>query len=133
MQSVSSFYAAMKGDAGKHQADALMANFSTVILHVSDPVTARWASEKLGKRKEIIYGGSSSPAADSTPYDLVFGNTQSSATFTEQYQEVLQTREFLTGRTGGPANNYLADAIVIRSGEPFSDGKSYKRVVFSQR
>jgi hypothetical protein len=75
-QSVSSFYAAMKGEAGKHQANALLANFSTVILHASDPVTAQWASEKLGKRKEILYGGSSSPASDSTPYDLVFGNTQ---------------------------------------------------------
>jgi hypothetical protein len=132
-QSVSSFYAAMKGEAGKHQADALLANFSHTIIHACDPVTARWASDKLGKRKEIIYGGSSSPAADSTPYDLVFGNTQCSATFNEQYQEVLQTHEFMTGRTGGPANNYLTTAIVIRNGELFSDGKAYKRVIFSQR
>ena len=40
-QSVSSFYSAMKGDAGKHQADALLANFSTVIAHSCDPVSAK--------------------------------------------------------------------------------------------
>src|SRR5262249_59261528 len=47
-QSISSFYAAMKGDAGRHQADALLANFSHVIVHASDPMTAKWCTAKLG-------------------------------------------------------------------------------------
>jgi len=133
-QSVSSFYAAMKGEAGRHQADALLANFSHVIVHASDPVTAKWASSKLGRRKEILYSGSSSPGQDCTPYDQLFGNNHTSASFSEQMQPVLEDNAFMCElRTGGPDNGWLADAIVIKSGEPFSDGKSYKRATFSQR
>ena len=48
-QSVSSFYAGMKGEAGKHQADALLANFSHVIVHASDPVTAKWRPRRQAR------------------------------------------------------------------------------------
>ena len=57
----------MKGEKGRHQADALLANFSHVIVHASDPVTAKWASSKLGRRKEILYSGSSSPGRIARP------------------------------------------------------------------
>ena len=130
-QSVSSFYAAMKGEAGKHQADALLANFSHVIVHASDPVTARWASDKLGKRREFLFGGSSQDGAD--VWDELMGKSRRSSSFSEQYQDVLQTNEFMVGRTGGPANGYLTDAIVLKSGESFSDGRNYQRVTFSQK
>jgi hypothetical protein len=132
-QSVSSFYAAMKGDAGRHQSDSLLANFSHVVVHASDPVTAKWASAKLGRRKEILYSGGSSPSAESTAWDGIFGNNQASASFSEHYETVLQDQAFMVGRTGGPANNYLADAVVIKSGETFADGNSYQRITFSQR
>ena len=105
-QSVSSFYAALHGDAGKHQADALLANFSHVIVHASDPVTAKWASSKLGRKKEILSGGSSSPSADSTPFDMLYGNNHTSASFSEHYEQVLQDQEFMIGRTGGPDNDF---------------------------
>src|SRR5262249_30088390 len=111
-QSVSSFYAAMKGEAGKHVADALLANFSHVIIHASDPVTAKWASAKLGRRKEILYSGSNSMPPDSTAWDYVFGVSNFSGSFSEHYEAVLQDQEFMIGRTGGPDNGFLADAIV---------------------
>ena len=131
-QSVSSFYAAMKGEAGKHQADALLANFSHTIVHACDPVTAKWASAKLGRRKEILYGGSS-PAREFSPWDEMFGRSMTSGSFSEHYEQALQDQEFMVGRTGGPANNFTADAIVVKSGEPFADGKNYKRRQFKQR
>jgi len=132
-QSVSSFYAAMKGDAGKHQADALLANFSHVIVHASDPVTAKWASSKLGKKKEILYGGSSSPPGDGTVWDDLYGNSRFNGSFSEHYEQVLQDDAFMVGRTGGPANGYLADAVVLKSGEPFASGKNYLKTTFDQR
>ena len=133
-QSVSSFYAAMKGEAGRHQADALLANFSHVVVHASDPVTAKWASSKLGRRKETLYGGSSSPGQDCTPYDQLFGNNHTSASFSEHYEQVLQDQEFMVGRTGGPDNGYVCDAVVLKSGEPFRvNGMNYMRRPFSQR
>jgi hypothetical protein len=133
LQSVASIYAAMPGEGGRHFADALLANFSHVILHASDPVTAKWASAKLGRRKELLYGGNTSPQHDESIYDQMFGHSHASASFSEHYEQVLQDQEFMVGRTGGPDNNYLADAILIRSGEPFSSGQNHMQVVFSQR
>lgn len=132
-QSVSSFYAAMKGEAGKHQADALIANFATVIAHACDPVSAQWLVSKLGRRKEILYSGSSAPPPDATVWDQLFGHSHASCSFSEHYEQVLQDQEFMVGRTGGPANGFLADAIIVKSGEPFSDGRNYLYAVFSQR
>lgn len=132
-QSVSSFYAAMKGEAGRHQADALLANFSHVIVHACDPVTAKWGTAKLGRRKEVLYSGGFNQRADAGLWDQMFGNNQFHGNFSEHYEQVLQDQEFMIGRTGGPKNTFLTDAIVVKSGEPFADGRSYKRVVFSQR
>jgi len=132
-QSISSFYSAMKGDAGKHQADALLANFSHWIVHASDPVTAKACTAKLGRRKEILYSGGSSPGPENTVWDNLFGDAHVSSSFSEHYEQALQDQEFMVGRTGGPDNSFLADALVLRSGEPFSDGNNYQRVVFSQK
>jgi hypothetical protein len=132
-QSVSSFYAAMKGENGRHQADALLANFATVIAHACDPVSAKWLGSKLGRRKEILYSGNISPRHDCTIWDQMFGQHHVSSGFSEHYEQALQDQEFMVGRTGGPDNRYLCDAVVLRSGELFSNGQSYQRVVFSQR
>jgi hypothetical protein len=132
-QSVSSIYAAMKGEAGRHQADALLANFSHVIVHASDPTTAHWASSKLGKRKEILYSGSSSPDRNSSAWDQLYGKHQVSSSFSEHYEQVIQDDAFMVGRTGGPVNEFMCDAVVIRSGEPFSSGRNYLRRAFSQK
>ena len=131
-QSVSSFYANMKGEAGKHQSDALLANFSHVIVHASDPVTAKWASSKLGRRKEMLFGGSSQPK-EFNPFDEIFGSPRTSGSFSEHYEQVLQDQEFMVGRTGGPDNNFIADAIILKSGEPFANGKNYLKRPFKQR
>lgn len=133
LQSVASIYAAMPGEEGKHFADALLANFSHTIIHASDPVTAKWASAKLGRRMEVHYGGSSSPRQDAMIWDLMFGQQSVSSSFNMTYEQVLQDQEFMIGRTGGPLNDFLTDAILIRSGESFADGNNYKRLVFSQR
>jgi hypothetical protein len=133
-QSVSSFYAAMKGEGGKHQADGLLANFATVIAHSCDPVSAKWLASKLGRRKEILCSGGFQRGPEYSVYDELMGHGVGfSSNFSEHYEQVLQDQEFMIGRTGGPANGYVADAIVIKSGEPFSDGRSYQRVTFSQK
>ncbi len=132
-QSVSSFYSALKGDAGRHQADALLANFSHVIVHACDPVTAQWAAAKLGRQREILYGGGVSPQPDRTVWEDIFGQPHVNGSFSEHYEPLLQDQAFMVGRTGGPANGFIADAILLRSGEPFSDGLNFKRAVFSQR
>ena len=40
----------------------------------------------------------------------------------------------MVGRTGGPDNGYVCDAVVLKSGEPFRvNGMNYMRRQFSQR
>ena len=40
---------------------------------------------------------------------------------------------FLNGlRTGGPHNGLLVDCVVVRSGEPFADGRNHLFATFSQ-
>ena len=132
-QSVSSFYAAMKGEAGRHQADAMMANFSTVIAHVCDPASAKWLASKLGRKKKILCSGNNSPRHDCLIWDQMYGASHVSSGFSEHLEPVLEDSEFMVGRTGGPQSRYLADAIVIRSGQTFANGESHLRVVFSQK
>jgi hypothetical protein len=132
-QSLHSFHATLKGDDGKHQAQALLANFGHRVFHaLGDIETAEWASGLIGKRLETFMGGSMQPSKGI--YDDLLGNSQYSGTFNSQYAPILQTTEFLSGlRTGGRKAGYLCDGIVIRSGEPFSNGENWLRMAFRQR
>ena len=134
LQSVASIYAAMPGEHGHHFADALLANFSHTIIHASDPVTAKWAAAKLGRKKQILCSGGFSPAQGQGVWDELWGNVHFHGSFSEHYEDVLQMQDFQHGfRTGGPQNGYIADAVVIKSGEPFASGHNHMFVAFSQK
>jgi hypothetical protein len=130
-QGLPGFYAAMKGESGKHEVDSLLGNFGHWILHTSDPITAEAASKKLGKQRESFFGGSSAPAAD--VFDELFGPSRMTGSFNEHYEPVLQERVLLGDlRNGGPRNKNLCDAVVIRSGRPFASGSNWLLTSFSQ-
>jgi hypothetical protein len=132
-QSISSFYAAMKGEAGRHQADALLSNFSHAIIHSCDSITAKWAVAKLGKELKMFYGGNSSPGHNNTMYDQLYGNTHSSSSFNTHMDQVLDDSAFMVGRTGGPENGYMADAVIVKSGPPFQgSARNYLHASFKQ-
>lgn len=133
-QSLESFPSSMRGDGGKRETMALLSNFATKISHALGSVeTAQWLSDALGHRLETHIGGSSQPAE--TVFDSLRGHGQSSCTFDNRYEPVLQPAVFLTGlsRTGGPKNRYRCDAIVLRTGRPFSNGENWIHVTFKQR
>jgi type IV secretory pathway TraG/TraD family ATPase VirD4 len=132
-QSVSSFYGAMRGEAGHHQADALLANFSHTIIHACDPTTAKWAASKLGREQKTFFGGSSSQGSDLSIYDRMYGDNHVSSSFSTHMETVLDDSAFMVARTGGPENGYVADAVVLKSGEPFANGANWLRVAFSQK
>jgi hypothetical protein len=130
-QSMSGYYSAMR-QAGKHQAEALLANFGHVIFHACDPVTAEWAVSKLGKTLTTFIGGSFAPQAD--VYDELFGQPKFSGSFSESYSEILQPHVFMNDmRTGGPGCDYCVDSFVVRSGIPFANGQSWKPVTWRQQ
>ena len=132
-QSLHSYYGALKGDAGRNQADALLTNFSTRIMHaIGDAKTAEWASEMLGRELESFVSTSNSPSEQ--PFDDIFGPGKATTSVSFQYQPAVQSKVFMHGlRTGGLANNLICDAVVIRSAEPFSTGRSWMMVSFSQK
>jgi hypothetical protein len=133
-QSMQSFHAALSGERGKSQAELLLGCFSTKILHaIGDPGTAEWASNLLGKEVTIRHGSSISGDEHSTGSEIM-GKAGMSFSTSEHVEPVLEPREFMHGlRTGGKNNGYIADAIILRTGERFSTGNSYLRCEFSQR
>jgi hypothetical protein len=132
-QSLPSYYAALKGESGKNQTEALQANFHTKIFHaLGDYPTAEWASNLIGRRRTTFIGGSMAPAE--SVYDELFGRSRFTGSFSEQMSPTLEPKEFMNGlRMGGAANGFMADAIVVRSGQPFSKGENWIRAAFSQR
>ena len=132
-QSLHSYYSALKGEAGRHQADALLSNFHHKLFHaLGDVQTAEWAASLVGRSLQTFIGGSSQNDGDM--FDSMFGANKYTGNFSEQYEQILQNNAFLTGlRTGGPENRFLADAILIRSGMPFSNGASFLHCTFSQK
>lgn len=133
-QSRDSFYSALKGEDGKNFSNALLGMFHHKIFHaLGSADDAEYASSLLGRQRELFVSGGTQPYQD--VFDGFLGNGQFTASTSEQYQPILQPRVLLSNlRTGGPENNYLADAIVIRTGEPFkSTGQNFLHVTFSQR
>lgn len=132
-QSLHSYYMSMKGDVGKHQADALLTNFATKIYHaLGDVQTAEWASNLIGKGREVFVGTSLAPVEDL--YAEITGQGKVSTNASEHYEAVLKPSVLLNGlRTGGKANGLICDAVVIRSGEPFSHGQNWLWRAFSQQ
>ncbi len=125
------FYAALKGETGKQQTHALLANFTHTILQAVDTETAEWAARKLGKRRETLFGGSSSPTGDIC--DDLFGQNRFTGSFSEHYENIVQENAFMSGhRTGGRENGLACDAIVIKSGLPFSSGENWMHRTFLQ-
>jgi hypothetical protein len=133
-QSLHAFYAAIKGGrSGEHLADALLTNYGTkCFCALGDAKTAEYASSLVGKSLQTFVGGSMAPQTDL--FDELMGRAKFTGSFSEHYENVLQTNAFMSGlRTGGAENGYMVDAIVIRSGETFSNGSNWLRVAFGQR
>ena len=67
-------------------------------------------------------------------FDSMFGRSSYTGNFSEHFEQILQNNAFLSGlRTGGPDNGFLADAILVRSGMPFSNGASFLPCTFTQK
>jgi len=131
-QSVPSFYAALPGEKGEHQAQALLANFTHAVVHTCDPVTAQWASSRLGQELQVDISGSEDNRTGL--YDQMMGNGGFRASFSEHMRNILEPAVFMNNlRSGGPENGFIADAIVLKSGMPFSNGQNWLPVSFSQR
>ena len=132
-QSLHSLYASIHNDPGNHRANTLLANFRHQIFHaLGDVQTAEYASNLIGKSLQTFVGGSMSPDAD--VFGTIMGRSQFTGSFSQHWELILQPNEFMNGlRTGGPKNDFLCDAIVVRTADRFSNNCNYVKVAFSQR
>jgi TraM recognition site of TraD and TraG len=132
-QSMHNIYAAMPGQTGRHQADALLGNFGYKIFHaLADVQTAEYAAGLIGKSLQTFVGASMAPLGNL--YNELSGHTQMTTSINEHFENILQPNRFMHGlRTGGPANNLICDAIIVRSGQPFANGENWIQVPFKQR
>lgn len=132
-QSLHSYFSAMHGERGKHQAKALLTNFQTKVFHaLGDAETAEWASSHMGRSKQTFIGGSMAP--QESMLDELMGKSKYTGSFNQQYEKVLQDDVFMNDlRTGGHANGLLCDCIVYCGGNAFANGQSWLRVAFSQK
>ena len=131
-QSLHGVYAALRGESGKQQALAFLATMGTRIFHaLGSAEDARHASDLIGRRVTLRFGGSLAPAK--SMHDALFGEDGVTASFSEQVEAIVEPRVFMSGlRTGAPANRGLVDAVVVRSGEPFSSGENFLLTTFQQ-
>lgn len=131
-QSLHSVYSKLSGDKGFHQAMSLLANFGTKIFHaLGSAQDAEFASKLLGRTLQTFIGGSMPPEEDI--FSSMLGRNKFTANFSEHYEPTVEPGVFINNMRTGGAPEYLVDGIVVRSGQPFSDGNNWKWVTFNQR
>jgi hypothetical protein len=133
-QSLSSYREALPDGKAVAATEAMLANFShKLFFALGDYATAEWAANLCGKELQQFCGGGVQHGEDDM-LGLFRAPSQASTSFSEHYEYVIQPGEFITGlRTGGPVNDCLVDAILVRSGAPFSNGLPLLKVSFDQR
>ena len=131
-QSLHGVYAALSGERGKQQALAFLATIGHRVFHaLGSADDAQHASDLIGRRVTLRFGGSLAPTK--TAYDALFGDDGLTTSFNETVEAIAEPRVFMSGlRTGGPANRGRVDAVVVRSGEPFSTGENFLFTSFQQ-
>ncbi|GIK15210.1 MAG: hypothetical protein BroJett003_01740 [Planctomycetota bacterium] len=127
------------GDAGRAEAESLLANFGTLIFHCNTcQRTNALASQLCGEQRVLMASGNSTYDADSQwsgvlGLDWLGHSGSTSAGFSEQYRPILEAAAFTRLRAGGKVNGFEADVIVVKSGDLFrSTGTTWLPVTFRQ-
>jgi hypothetical protein len=132
-QSLHSYFGSIGGKEAHSHAKGLLSNLGTKVFHaLGDNESAEYAASLIGRG--VIHMGSGHLTPQGQPFEDVMGRTRISTGWSQQIEMMLQGRAFMTGlRTGGAENGFMADAWVIRSGVPFSNGENHMLIGFSQR
>jgi len=135
-QNLPSLYAALGGgENGKHQADALLGNLQTKVLHANgDSFTNDWAANLISKSWQFRTSlGSGSPAATDVAGLLQPLQRRSvNASVNEQFDFDVPPQQWTTLKMGGPPD-FVSEAIVFQAGRRWGlTGKNYLKVHFPQ-
>lgn len=128
-QNIPNLYAAFGDGKGRSQADSLLGNLQTKILHANgDSITNEWASRLIAQvwqDKTSITGGSSRN---------VQGESDNNGfSFAEALSPQVLPVEFTMLRKGGTPNGGMVDSIIFQSGRTWAaTGSNFIRVTFKQ-
>jgi hypothetical protein len=123
------------GQDGQQEALSLIACMATVVLHANPcKETNAHFSAVVGEEPVTVTGGGVDAGEG---YDLVgdlLGTWQPrvNINFHTQYRPAIPPQLFLQLKTGGKANAFTAEAIVLASNRQFRDGRSWCRVSIPQ-
>ncbi|MDP1799352.1 MAG: TraM recognition domain-containing protein [Planctomycetaceae bacterium] len=135
-QNLPSLYAAMGGgEVGKQQADALLGNLQTKILHANgDTLTNDWAANLIGKswQYRTSIGSGSPAAADARTLFHPLQSRSVNASVNEQFDFDVPPQQWTTLKMGGPPE-FVSEAIAFQAGRRWGlTGKNYLKVLFPQ-
>ncbi len=125
------------GEKGMQEAKSLLGCMGTVILCANGcaETNRHFGPDTLGYEPQLLFGGGTETGGE--PFDAagyMLGTWQPKAhySFSQQLQPVLPPQTFLTLRTGGEANDFTVDAVVIAANRTFADGRPFKLVSLKQ-
>lgn len=138
-QSVSAYYAQLGASGeGKATADAFMANLGTKIMHCNgDAETNDWAERLIAKDWE--YRANASVSSPQTAHDGKADKTKKtdptvSSGVNPSLESNVLASHFTKLRRGGPAHDYLVDALVFQAGRVWSaTERNFLPATFCQR
>lgn len=136
-QNISNYYATLgANEAGKAQADSLLANLNTKIFHANgDAVMNDWAASLVGRSRQYFVNSSQQHSPDIVSLLLgLGGGRQFSGGVSEVMEFEVPPRVFTTLRKGGGANAGRVDAIVFQGGRRFqAGGRTWLKTTFQQQ
>lgn len=124
-QSLANLYAELGGDpTGRAHVESLLGNLQTrLACQNSEPETNEWYARSIGRKKQYLTSWALSPWTS-----LPKGKSR-----TEHIDYDVQPRKFTTLKSGGPANGYLVEAILICAGRQFRANKQrWLKITFQQ-
>ena len=133
-QNISNYYASIGGNNPVFSASALLGNFQTLIFHANrDEKTNLWASENISRGFKAMSNVSSQQGSQQQAQGQG-QNTSTGASISQQRHYYVEPSSFLWLRNGGKRNDYIVDAVLVKTSRIFSDtGLHFRPVCFSQK
>ena len=111
---------------------SFISNLQTKFIHQSTGPTARWMAELLGEQWVAITGTNVGHSSGGTLDDPT-NHTSAGVNRSEQRRFLVEPSAFTVLKRGGPACQFIVEAICYKGGHIFRNGQPFKFLTFSQR
>lgn len=135
-QNLPGLYAQAGPTLPRERIDALSGNLATKFLHAnSDPTTNQWAAEQIGKSMQYratVSSPDEPPLHRRGLMDRLLWPARARTSTSPTIDFEVQPSAFTKLRTGSQRYDFTVDAVMVKSGARFSNGKHYLSVSFQQ-